>query len=423
MTGRGVRLGLVGLVSVLAMCAAAQAERARVPVAVLAAGSADADILVPIVWALRAAVDDHETLKTVSISERLAGEGAEDPIEAGRFALDEGRRAADELDLERAIRAFETAARHLSAVPEGRDDAADALRGLAEARGAMKDEAGATAAYRRLFALDPSLVLDDDGLSPTMKRALRRARGDGGARDRGSRGGRVRVDAIPGPAAVFVDGKFVGVTPKLLEDLDTPTVAVRLEVDGNAPWVRELTVRDGQGIAVEAALEPLPRATLYEDLVEKMSAQIERETVGPALKELKALLFADQVVLIRLQSPGLEAVLFDLKANRRVRAARASLGQGRTLSASAAADVVDALYRGVDARAPGQAELLPEEPETLDGAGGDGLFAGLTRNWWFWPAVGVVAATAVIVPVAVLASEPDPALKGKDGTGAVILRF
>ena len=128
MTGRGVRLGLVGLVGALAMCATAQAERARVPVAVLAAGSADADILVPIVWALRAAVDDHETLKTVSISERLAGEGAEDPIEAGRFALDEGRRAADELDLERAIRAFETAARHLSAVPEGRDDAADALR-------------------------------------------------------------------------------------------------------------------------------------------------------------------------------------------------------------------------------------------------------------------------------------------------------
>jgi nucleoid-associated protein YgaU len=91
--------------------------------------------------------------------------------------------------------------------------------------------------------------------------------------------------------------------------------------------------------------------------------------------------------------------------------------------ASAAADVVDALYRGVDVRAPGQAELLPEEPETLDGSEGDGPFAGLSRKWWFWPAIGVVAATAVIVPVAVLASEPDPALKGKDGTGAVILRF
>jgi hypothetical protein len=37
--------------------------------------------------------------------------------------------------------------------------------------------------------------------------------------------------------------------------------------------------------------------------------------------------------------------------------------------------------------------------------------------------VGVAAATAVIVPVAIVATDRDPAIRGKDGTGAVILRF
>jgi hypothetical protein len=43
--------------------------------------------------------------------------------------------------------------------------------------------------------------------------------------------------------------------------------------------------------------------------------------------------------------------------------------------------------------------------------------------WWFWPAVGVAAATAVALPIVLLSGDDESALDGKDGTGAVILRF
>ena len=80
--------------------------------------------------------------------------------------------------------------------------------------------------------------------------------------------------------------------------------------------------------------------------------------------------------------------------------------------------IVESLYSGVDAFAPGTTELAEEEPESLDGGG-----RHLMDAWWFWPAVGVAAATAVALPIVLLSGDDDPALNGKDGTGAVILRF
>jgi hypothetical protein len=113
-----------------------------------------------------------------------------------------------------------------------------------------------------------------------------------------------------------------------------------------------------------------------------------------------------------------------LNANRRVRPpVRASLGADRRLAPGAAEALIEALYDDVDAQAPGQSELLPEEPASFDDEGEAGPLRTLTRAWWFWPAVGVAAATAVIVPVAIVATDRDPAIRGKDGTGAVILRF
>jgi hypothetical protein len=139
---------------------------------------------------------------------------------------------------------------------------------------------------------------------------------------------------------------------------------------------------------------------------------------------LEHLVESELAVLVRLQGSTVEAALYDLNANRRVRPpVRASLGADRRLASGAAEALIEALYDDVDAQAPGQSELLPEEPASFDDEGEAGPLRTLTRAWWFWPAVGVAAATAVIVPVAIVATDRDPAIRGKDGTGAVILRF
>ncbi len=405
------------------LTASAQAAPARARVAVVPAGNPDPDTLSPVLWRMRAAIARVDGVQLVRVADQLANEAPEDALEGGRVALDEGAQAMNDGDLERAIRAYETAARLLTSIPAGRRDASAALMGLATARGAMKDGPGATAAFARLLKADPDLVIDDEGFSPTMRTALANAQRGGKAGSR--RGaGRVRIDAVPGPAAVFLDGRFRGTTPVLLDDLSGPTAPVRVEYDGYAPWVREVVVRPGQGLAIEAALEPLSRAALYEDLIDKLPAQMEREQMSVSLKEMKALLSIDQAVLVRLQGSTVEAALYDLNANRRVRPpVRASLGADRRLAPGAAEALIEALYDDVDAQAPGQSELLPEEPASFDDEGEAGPLRALTRRWWFWPAVGVAAATAVIVPVAIVATDRDPAIRGKDGTGAVILRF
>jgi len=416
------RAALALLVSA-SLVGSASGAPARARVAVVPAGNPDPDALSPVLWRMRAALARVEGVQPVMIADQLANEAPEDALESGRTALDEGAQAMGEGDLERAIRAYETAARLLASIPSGRRDASAALLGLATARGAMKDGPGATAAFARLMKVDPDLVIDDEGFSPTMRTALASAQRGGKAPPRRG-GGRIRIDAVPGPAAVFLDGRFRGTTPVLLDDLSGPTAPVRVEYDGYAPWVREVVVRPGQGLAIEAALEPLGRAALYEDLVDKLPAQMEREQMSVSLKEMKALLSIDQAVLVRLQGTTVEAALYDLNANRRVRPpVRASLGADRQLAPGAAESLIVALYDDVDAQAPGQSALLPDEPASFDDEGEAGPLRALTRAWWFWPAVGVAAATAIIVPVAMVATDRDPAIQGKDDTGAVILRF
>ncbi|MCK6570422.1 PEGA domain-containing protein [Myxococcota bacterium] len=397
-----------GLLATPALTLAAE----RAPVAVIAGQDADDPRVVAAVWAIRAAMERAPDVAPVSIDERL-GEDREPPAEAGRAALVEGRQAFGDLDLERAARALEAAARLLVPLPDRKLEAVEALDLLAQTRAAARDEAGAAAAYRRLVVLDPEFEPDIEALGPTVAKAWRSA----AAALAGPPPGPLRVESSMAPAAVFVDGRFAGVTPHLIRRPDSAPLSLELRADGFAPWRRTVTLRPGQSAALEPALEPLGRSPLLYDILEKLPEQMDRETTGPALKDLRSLLFAEQAVLVAVRGGDVQAALFDLKLGRRVRSLRYSPAGG-TATVSDGSAIVEALYAGVDALAPGTTELA-EEPETLD-AGGRGR---LVDAWWFWPAVGVAAATAVAVPIIVLSGDDDTAIRERDGEGAVVLRF
>jgi hypothetical protein len=384
----------------------------RAPVAVVPAQDPDDPRVVAAVWAIRSALEGSTDVTAVSVADRL-GDDREGPAEAGGAALAEGRQAFGDLDLERAARALETAARLLEPLEGQRADAVEALDLLAQTRAASRDEMGAAAAYRRLVVLDPGFEPDVDALGPTVAKAWRSA----AAAPAGPPAGALRIESSMAPAAVFIAGRFVGVTPHMISRPGTAPLTVELRADGFAPWRRVLTLRPGSSAAIEPALEPLGRSPLLFDIVEKLPEQMDRETTGPALKDLRSLLFAEQAVLVGLRGGDVQTALFDLKVGRRVRTLRYS-PTGGTMTVSDGAAVVEALYSGVDAQAPGTTELA-EEPESLDG----GRRARLLDAWWFWPAVGVAAVTAVAVPIIVLSGDDDTALRERDGEGAVILRF
>jgi hypothetical protein len=384
----------------------------RSPVAVVPGQDADDPRIVAAVWAIRSALDRAPDVAAVVIEDRL-GENREGPAEEGRAALVEGRQAFADLDLERAARALEAAARLLVPLAERRNDAVEALDLLAQTRAAARDEVGAAGAYRRLHALDPEFEPDLEALGPTVAKAWRSA----ASAPAGPPPGALRIESSMAPAAVFLGGRFVGVTPYLLTRPPGPTIDLELRADGFVAWRRQLTLRPGQSAALEPSLEPLGRSPLLYDILEKLPEQMERETIGPALKDLRSLLFAEQAVLVGLRGGDVQATLFDLKVGRRVRSVRyAPVGGAMTVEDGGA--VVESLYSGIDAQAPGTTELA-EEPESLDG-GGRGR---LLDAWWFWPAVGIAAATAVAVPILVLSGDDETVIRERDDEGAIILRF
>ncbi len=63
------------------------------------------------------------------------------------------------------------------------------------------------------------------------------------------------MDSRPTGARVFVDGRLVGTTPFLLDDVSVGDHAVRLELDGFAPWSTSAHVSGGERARVSGSLE------------------------------------------------------------------------------------------------------------------------------------------------------------------------
>ena len=69
------------------------------------------------------------------------------------------------------------------------------------------------------------------------------------------RGG-LRIDSQPAGAAVFVNNQQVGHTPMVLSSLQAGSRAVRLQLNGYAPWSRAVRVVANQQATVSAQLAP-----------------------------------------------------------------------------------------------------------------------------------------------------------------------
>lgn len=67
--------------------------------------------------------------------------------------------------------------------------------------------------------------------------------------------GSLRFDSRPSEAAVFLDGRLVGVTPLQVSELAPRLYQVRLEKPGHRPWTTASTVVAGQQVRVAASLE------------------------------------------------------------------------------------------------------------------------------------------------------------------------
>lgn len=89
----------------------------------------------------------------------------------------------------------------------------------------------------------------------TVSRSAETRRTDGRVAATNYRGG-LRIDSRPAGAAVFVNNKQVGHTPIVLSSLEAGSRAIRIQLNGYAPWSRAVRVVANQQATVSAQLAP-----------------------------------------------------------------------------------------------------------------------------------------------------------------------
>jgi hypothetical protein len=139
------------------------------------------------------------------------------------------------------------------------------------------------------------------------------------------------VSSTPSAAEVFVDGRFVGVTPLALSTVHAGRHWVRVGVAAYRPWGKILELSPDKQLDENAQLRPMAQFEAYDGLVEQAMARDdtlepgERLPPGGPLNKLAELAHADGLLLAQVRLDGEKVRLrlhqLDLAGNHLLRAA------------------------------------------------------------------------------------------------------
>lgn len=297
----------------------------------------------------------------------------EETLERARAALADGRRAYDALTLDDAIARLGQAVslyQQTGPLLGDLDELATALAYLGAAlvlRGSA-DEGQST--FLELLTISPNFQLDD--FPPAVKRifdrALRRV-------DRAATGS-VEIYSTPPYAAVFVDGRYEGVTPLILEDLLAGTHYLRLEKLGYKVHGAPLEVAPNQRITNQTRLRNVRRGVRLRDLAARSAFEVTQKGMGGALRSIARTLVADTVIFVSVTQSGRDATfvggVFDGRSSVRLATKRIVLGVSQPTFLRDLRRYLDKLVAAAESESAGRqtSRDLPTEPEATDGAFG-----------------------------------------------------
>ncbi len=225
-------------------------------------------------------------------------------------------------------------------------------------------------------------------------------------RSRTLSGARATLEVVTEPAGaeVYVDGRSYGPSPARAEGLLVGDHYVTIKHLGYMRTIRRATLgRAGSGVSY--TLEPNERSRLVasEEFQRALRGELGEERAGPNVRSLGNTLGAAQVIVGVVRPLGDAQVhvmvwLYDVRT-RFLLAQREGTLTTDEAGMAAARELAIALYGGVDLAgtiaAPEEEEqiVVTREPE-------------LWEQWWFWTAIGVVAASGVAIGIGVAATPP-----------------
>ncbi len=285
---------------------------------------------------LRTKVAAAPKLRWVEPARVLSGDPKtreEETLERARAALADGRRAYDALALDDAIarlgQAVSLYQRTGPLLSDGNElEAALALLGSALVLRGSADEAEST--FVELLTLDPGFQLGE--APPAVDRIFERAV----ARIDQSPTGEVEIYSTPPYAAVFLDGRFEGVTPLVLTDVVAGTHYLRVEKLGYTMYGAPLQISGGQRVTAQTRLSSLVRGAELRDLAARAVVEADGDGMGGHTRELGRQLLADVLVVVAVHQSGQDATftgaVYDARTGARTATERAVLSADAQLT-------------------------------------------------------------------------------------------
>ncbi|MEM7675280.1 MAG: PEGA domain-containing protein, partial [Myxococcota bacterium] len=276
------------------------------------------------------ATDDLRLVDPIRVLSGDPGTRKEELLERAREALEAGRREYDALALDTAIARLGQAVslfQRTGPLLGDMNELATAYAYLAAAlilRGSA-DEGEST--FVELLTISPNYQLTDfpPPVLRIFERAVRRV-------DRAA-AGNVEIYSTPPYAAVFVDGRFEGVTPLELRGVLAGTHYIRLEKLGYRVHGAPMEVAPRQSVTSQTRLRSADRGAELRDLAARGAREVDPDGMGGALRALARTLNADRVIFVAVSQSGRDASLtggvFDGPGSKRIATQRAVVAVDR----------------------------------------------------------------------------------------------
>jgi PEGA domain len=331
----------------------------------------------------------------------FAGDEPTGDIDTARALAKAGQDLLGEVETRKAIQKLGEAIKKLELVMPfiHKQELAEAMMNLAVAEALEGNRQTAKTIFAELLVWRPKMDADANRVPPQVMALYDQARDEVARLPRGS----LEIHSEPEGALAFVDGHQVGTTPTTVEGLTVGRHFVTFKKDGFLKRVVKAHISAREQQSVTGTLDKSKKYLLLQQAIEQAEETFGREQTPAPVADLRTALVIDQVVFLKLARPRpdhveADAAMYDLRTKRRLSRVRQSVSVGRKASERedrVMATLAQNLYFDVryDGRLSDPVPEKPPEPERR---------RPFYAQWWFWTAVGVAAAAAVVIPLEAL---------------------